>query len=122
MYPEYEGHWKSETEFFCTNAELYLDISIDSNGNFSGIWDYYRFLYTIPWFGPAITEISVCGISNAPSTVSGWIDFDNNTGYLQCGDIGETSFTLTLSGEKMTFKYPSEWQPDMFKQSKIEKQ
>ena len=103
---EFSGHWKSDSSIrmrTVPNYQLYLDIDICDNGDFSGILGYY---YCIVRVGGCSFEEDF-GIEEA----FGHINFDQDNGTITYGDRVENQ-SLTLV-EKYSYKLTFEFGPNI---------
>jgi hypothetical protein len=108
-WPEYADHWYSHrmAAGFASSSDAYLNVDIDDDGTFVGVYDSYYYTGTI-WSGSIpIRNYSPTGNEKK---VSGAFNFDDNTGVAIFEGIGSVSFTLKNVGDKhIEMVYPKEF-------------
>ncbi len=105
-WPQHEGHWSSIIGAAGDKHSqwAYMDITIDTNGVFSGTYQSYHLDYVYNMETNVGTiPISVYNPGGASKTVNGAIDFENTKGLCTFEGIGESSFEIVFNSNNEIF-------------------
>jgi hypothetical protein len=96
--------WATVTNAAYASADFYLDISVASDGSFSGSWA--RFVCLTGAYG-----IISCSLNNIEGSAHGRLDADG-TGQIELERLGRSHLAWSTTANGISIELPSNWQGD----------